>query len=112
MAATYNITIKKGATFRRKFTVKDSDNVAVNLTGCTPIGSLLPKSASEIPLTVANGKLTITNAVAGEVTLVLSATETAAYIWKAGRWYFNVLFPSGDVEDYLEGSITLSPLGG
>jgi hypothetical protein len=108
MAETYDITIKRGAMFRRVFTIKDSANNPINLTGATAVVKLIPKGLSPIDCTA-----TITNPTGGQVTLSISDETTATFTsWKSGRWYFNIGYSNGDVEDYLEGAVTLTDLGG
>lgn len=111
MAGQYTLSIKVGETLRKNFTVK-SNGLPVNLTGASPLMALLPNGSSQIACNPANGKLVVSDAIGGKLSLHLTAIETATYTWKRGKHYLSITFPNSDVKAYIEGPIILSPLGG
>lgn len=109
---TYDLALRRGSKYQRPFTYK-IDDVAVNLTGYTARAQIRrkadPESAVLFEATTANDKLEITDAVGGEMTLTITATETADFDFNLAVWDLELL--PGDVEAdafaLLEGSVTV-----
>jgi len=75
------LTIYQGATWRRVIRLADSNDDPIDLTGATVrmhVRATVSDTATLIELTEANGRATVTDAENGEVTLLISATDTAA----------------------------------
>ena len=79
MPATFDLTgdrrIFCGADYTYGITLKDGNNTAMNLTGCTLASQIRKTQASSDIL--ASFSATITGATAGTATLALSATTTS-----------------------------------
>lgn len=109
-AATYDFEIEQGATLLKPIQWKDSAGNAVNLTGCTARMQIRRSVASEevlLELTNANGKLSITP-LTGTVTMIFSATTTAAFTWSRAKYDLEIVSADGTVTRLIEGEITVS----
>lgn len=73
-AANLDFLIEQGATFKRTITLKDSDGVALNITGWTFSGQIRKKYDSPNALAT----FTCTNIGSGQFTIELSHTATSA----------------------------------
>lgn len=76
-ASKYNLTIEQGATFSRTLRLKDDTDTPINLTGSTFRGQLAAK-AGDTPIVAFTFTLADQNTNPGEVTMSLTATQTAA----------------------------------
>lgn len=79
-AGRKDFSIEKGATFSRVISLKNSDDTAVNLTGYTArmkIKAAYSSSSALVEMTTENGRITL-GGTAGTITLLISATDTAA----------------------------------
>lgn len=109
-AAQYDFEIEQGATLLKPIVWKDSAGVAVNLTGYAAKMQVRQSASSPdvlLELSNTNGKLTITP-LTGTVTMVFSATTTAAIDWKRGKYDLELTSADGTVTRLLEGEITVS----
>jgi zona occludens toxin (predicted ATPase) len=109
-AATYDFQLEQGATLLKPFVWKDSNGVAVNLTGYTAKMQVRRNTSADdvlLELSTINGKLTITP-LSGMVTMVFSATTTAAIDWTRGKYDLELTSGDGTVTRLLEGEITVS----
>lgn len=109
-AATYNITVEQGATWRKTITIKDNQTpaVVINLTGCTIAAQIRERYDDASPLasfTIENQDL-----VNGKFDLVLpyATTEALDIDGDAALWDLEVLFTDGDKKRYLQGSVTFN----
>lgn len=106
MSGKLDLTIEQGATFSRVITIKDSSNVAVNITSDTFAGQVRKRHQSgtvEATLTC-----TVTDGANGEVTATISATDTAAM--DSGDFVYDIEWTSGStVTRLLEGTATVTP---
>ncbi len=106
MAAITNFTIEQGTTFTTTVTVKQATGVAFNLTGYTPRAQMRKSfySTSKTDFTAA-----VEGAAAnGQVTLSLTATQTAALT--DGRYVYDIEIDNGTtVYRVLEGMVTITP---
>ncbi len=104
----FPIRLKSGITYRRTFTLKDEAGVAINITGCTVV--LTIKAATgDVVFSTANGKIVITNAVAGQFQLLITAAEITAFTWGVATHCLNFTYANGDVDDFLEGPAEVQP---
>jgi hypothetical protein len=72
-AGTHNITIEKGIDFEMTLELKDSDNVAINITGYTFKAEARRKSSTGVAATFT---VAITNASTGTVKVSMPASTT------------------------------------
>ena len=108
MAAYVELYMDQGATFNNVINITDDvTNTPVNVSGYT-VTSQIRRSYYSVNAT-ANIVCTITDASNGEVTMSLSAANTANI--KAGRYLFDVKTVDGSnvVSRILEGIITVTP---
>ena len=105
--AVHDITIQQGATFAKTLTIKDDDDVAVDITGNTFRGQVRKHHTSTD--TEASFTFTITNGAAGVVTWNLSATDSAAM--GHGKFYYDIEWVKSDstVVRLLEGIADVTP---
>jgi hypothetical protein len=104
MATKANLTIDQGSSFSTSIALTDNDGVALNLTGYTGAAQLRKHYTSSTAVT-----FTVTiDALNGEVTLSLTATQTAALT--AGRYVYDVELTIGStVSRVIEGIVTVTP---
>ena len=108
-AGDYDIICEQGATFSRTLTVKDSSGDARNLssfTGKMQVRKLVTSTDTLAELTTSNGKMTLN--ASGEISLSLTATETAA-ITSSGVYDLEITSSGGVVERVVEGNFNLIP---
>ena len=108
MAVISNIFIDAGADFTTTVTVTDSTGSAVDLTGYTHAAQIR-KSYDSAAATVAFTTAT-SNASAGQFTLVLSNTQTAAV--PHGRYVYDAVITQtsgGEKTRVVEGIVTINP---
>jgi len=106
-AGAYDITCEQGATFSRTLTVKDSNGNARDLSGYTArmqVRRTTSSSTTLVELTTENGRISLNSD--GEISLSLSATETAA-LTDEGVYDLEIEDSSGNVERVVEGSFNL-----
>ncbi len=104
-----DLCIPAGASFSRVIRWK-ADGANVNLTGFTARAQIRPTSASAtttLSLTTENSRIAL-GGTAGTITLVISATDTAAIA--AGRYVYDLELVSagGIVTRLLQGIVTVS----
>ena len=108
---TLILTIYQGSTFKRIIRLTDSTPEAIDLTGATArmhIRAAITDTATLIELTEANGRALITDEVGGEVTLVISATDTAALSFSKAVYDLEIEYNDGTVDRVLAGTVKLS----
>ena len=104
MATKANLIIDQGSTFTTTITLTDDDGNALTLLGYTGAGQIRKHytSSTAVSFTVNISPST------GEVTLSLTATQTAALT--AGRYVYDVELTTGSiVSRVLEGIVTVTP---
>ena len=109
-AATYDFQIEQGATLLKPIVWKDSSGTPINLTGYTAkmqVRSSVTSPTVLLELSTANNRLTI-NPSTGTVTMIFSATTTAAITWSRGKYDLELTSYDGTVTRLLEGEITVS----
>tara|TARA_B100000212_G_C26927559_1_gene344698 strand:- start:174 stop:506 length:333 start_codon:yes stop_codon:yes gene_type:complete len=106
MASISNIFIDQGATFTTTVTVTDANGDAVSLSGYS-VAAQIRKTFLSSSATAFTA--TISNASAGEITISLSPTQTAAL--EAGRFVYDVLITAsgGTKTRVVEGQVTVNP---
>lgn len=106
MAAFSEIVIEQGATFNTTINVEDTAGAAINLYGYTA-SSMMRKSYYSSSATVITS--TVTGTANGEVTLSVSAANTAALT--PGRYVYDVIItsPTSIVTRVVEGIVTVLP---
>ena len=108
MSAYVELYMDQGATFNNIINLTDdTTNAALNISGYT-VRSQMRRSYYSANAT-ANISCTISNSANGEITMSLSAENTANI--KAGRYLFDLetVNPGGVVTRVLEGIITVTP---
>tara|TARA_R100001509_G_scaffold20981_1_gene10932 strand:+ start:589 stop:921 length:333 start_codon:yes stop_codon:yes gene_type:complete len=106
MASISNIFIDQGATFTTTVTVTDANGDAVNLSGYSVAAQIRKTFLSS---TATAFTATISNASAGEITISLTPTQTAAL--EAGRFVYDVVITAsgGTKTRVVEGQVTVNP---
>lgn len=108
MAAYVELYVDQGATFNNIINITDdTTNTPVNIAGYTVTSQMRRSYYSTNPS--ANIICTITNAATGEITMSMTAANTANI--KAGRYLFDVetVDTLNFVSRILEGIITVTP---
>jgi hypothetical protein len=106
-----NLTIYQGATFRRIIRLTDSTNTAIDLSGATVrmhVRATLADTATLLELNETNGRAVVSDAVNGEVTLLVTATVTAALNFSKAVYDLEIQYSDGTVDRVLQGGIMLS----
>ena len=106
MAAFSEIVIEQGATFNTTINVEDTAGAAINLYGYTA-NSMMRKSYYSSSATIITS--TVTGTANGEVTLRVTAANTAALT--PGRYVYDVIItsPTSIVTRVVEGIVTVLP---
>lgn len=110
-AGRYDITIEQGATFRLNLVWKDSNGVAVNLTGYTArmqVRRAYGDTVAQLDLTTENGTITLGGA-AGTIEVVVPATQTDDLVASKGVYDLELSSGSGEVTRLIEGKVTIKP---
>jgi hypothetical protein len=103
LPANYDLIIYRGDYFPISVTIRDSNNVALNLTGYTAEALIKPDYASA---TTYAFTATIT-AATGKVDLLLPSTVSATLVPGSYIWDFQLTDPSGNVRTYIAGDVTV-----
>ncbi len=112
-----NLTIYQGATFRRKLKLEiapippETVGTPVDLTGATARMQVRLNAASDdvlLELNDSNGRLVITDEQSGELTMEISATDTAALDFTQGVYDMEIEYANGVVNRILYGNVKLS----
>lgn len=107
-AGKYNILIQQGADYIQPITIRDSTtNVPINLTGAVIAGQVREDYTSTTALvsfTVEN-----TDLPNGKFTLTIPSSATTTLNFQTGVYDVEVLYPSGQKDRLLQGSVVFSP---
>jgi hypothetical protein len=110
-AATMNITIEQGATYRKVLIWKTgTPETPVDLTDVTAraqIRAEIDADAVLLSMTTENGGITITP-LAGQIELYISADDTAEISWASGVWDLELVLADGDVVRLVKGRVRVS----
>ena len=108
MALEDSLQIKQGDDWAKVLTFTDSAGSAINLTGYT-VGFIAKKrkSDADAAAVINESSVTVTDAAAGQATVILTDTETAAI--PAGLYYYQarLLDGSGEYEQSREGILNV-----
>lgn len=109
-AGTYNIVCDQGSTLSRVITWKNSSGTPINLTSYTArmqVRDGYSATSSLLSLTTENGGITLGGAL-GTITLVASATDTAALT--PDQYVYDLEMITGStVTRLVQGSFTVTP---
>lgn len=106
-----NLVIYQGATFKRIVRLADATSTPIDLSGCTArmhVRAQIDAPETLIELTAANGRAVISDAENGEVTLLISATDTAALAFSKAAYDLEIEYHDGTVDRILAGTVKLS----
>lgn len=106
-----NLKINQGATFRFKFTWKDSKSRLIDLTGFVArmhVRAEVAASAVLIALNTENGGILL-GGKSGTISLYLSDAATSALSWAKGVYDIELVSPSGEVFRLVSGAVSVSP---
>lgn len=106
-----DLIIYQGSTFKRVIRLTDATPAAIDLTGSTArmhIRQAITDATPMIELNEANGRALITDAAAGEITLLITDEDTAALDFTKGVYDLEVEYSDGTVDRVLEGKVKLS----
>jgi hypothetical protein len=114
-AGSHDFECEQGSTFKQTITYADSTNTAINLTDHKARMQVRYARSGEADLVVqlneTNGRATITNATAGEITLLIDSTTTTTFV--AGNYHYDLEIYTADnpptVERILEGRFLVDP---
>ncbi len=94
----HDITIVQGATFSKKIQWKDANKTAIDMTGYTARMQIRAESdsaASLFELTTENGRILLNSPTTGDITLKVSATDTAAITFNTGVYDLELVHTDG-----------------
>jgi len=110
-AGIWNPTCEQGATFSHVITYSDELGAAIDLTGWTPrmdVRASKSKTATLIlSLTAANGRITVSDAAAGQITIAVPSSVTTALT--PGLYYYDIELEDvgGTIIRLLQGTFTV-----
>lgn len=105
------LTIYQGATFRRVVRLKDDAGDAIDLSGATVrmhVRAKVTTATTLLELNEANGRALITDAAGGEITLLVSAADTAALTFDSAVYDLEIEYAGSMVDRVLYGAVKLS----
>ena len=105
-AGNYNFILEQGATFNRILTVKEN-NSAMNLTNYTVASKM--RSTHDSGTVVGTFTCTISDATAGEITMQMTNSTTAAIEEGIYVYDLEITNSAGTVTRLMEGNITVNP---
>lgn len=109
-AEVHNLSVEKGASYEQIIRWTDDDGAPINLTSAT--AKMQVRQATNVSTVLfeastANGKLAIAGD-AGQITLTITAAESAAFTWSFGKYDLEVTTAGGLVYRLLRGTISIS----
>lgn len=110
-AASFDLTIEQGATFRQVFRWQNKSKQPFDLTGFT--AKLMMRQSVASPsalktLTTDDGSITL-GGQTGTITLFISAADTARIHWLLAVYDLVLYSPTGDVYRLVEGQVVVNP---
>tara|TARA_Y100000310_G_C20249947_1_gene608625 strand:- start:179 stop:514 length:336 start_codon:yes stop_codon:yes gene_type:complete len=105
-AGTYNFILEQGATFSRILTLKEN-NAVMDLTGYSVASKM--RSTHDSSTVVGTFTCTVSNASAGQITMLMSNTVTAAIEEAIYVYDIEITSGTGTVTRIMEGNITVNP---
>lgn len=110
-AATVSLIIQQGSDFSHTISLQNSDGSVFVLSGYSGKLQIRDRAGGAtllLEISTANARMTI-NSLAGQITLTLTNTITAAQTWRSGVYDLEITSGAGLVTRVMEGSITVSP---
>ena len=107
-AGEYDITIEEGSGFSLALTYEAPEDSPVDFTGSTARMHVREKFSSSdtlVELTTANGGIELTED--GEITLSMSAEDTADLTFSRGVYDLEIVPPSGEPYKIIKGNVFL-----
>lgn len=103
-----DLTIWKGATFRRKLTLFEGtvDGPPVNLAGYTGEVTIKNKPNGTVVKRLDSTNSGVIVTPDGGIEIYMSAEETAALTWIAAVYELKITAPNGDVDTLIYGKVT------
>lgn len=120
VAATYNMTIEQGATYRlvmvygRKSGTQDAQGNEIvdpyDITGCAARMQVRQRRDSEVLIsaTTLNGGILIPTGTDGKLIITISDEATDSLSVKKALYDLELSYPSGDVVRVMQGKVTIS----
>jgi hypothetical protein len=120
-AASYDLYIEQGATFRftmiygyKDGTLDSAGNanvVAYDITGCAVRMQIRARRGGEVLIsaTTSNGGIVITDPVNGKLQVTITDEATDSLTSTRAKYDLEISYPSGDVYRIIEGKVTISP---
>lgn len=105
------LTIYQGTTFRRVIRLTDSAGDPIDLSGATVrmhVRTKISDTATLLELTEDNGRALVSDAVEGEITLLVSDEDTASLDFTSGVYDLEIEYSNGTVDRVLYGTVKLS----
>ena len=107
----YNFVVRQGTTWRSAFTLyqTETSGPVVNLTGYS--ASLVVKDSAGdttplLTLSSDSGGIVLGGTL-GTISVLQTATQTAAYTWASGEYRLTLTPGAGDTDTYLYGTVTI-----
>lgn len=110
-AVTVPLIIQQGADFSHVVSIQNSDGTVFVLSGYSAKMQIRPAVGNNtilLELSTTNGRISI-NGLAGQLTLTLPNTLTAAMTWRSAVYDLEITSALSLIARVMEGSITLSP---
>ena len=105
-AGTYNFILEQGATFNRILTLKEN-NAVMNLTGYSVASKM--RSTHDSSTVVGTFTCTISDASAGQITMQMTNSTTAAIEEGIYVYDLEITNSAGTVTRIMEGNINVNP---
>lgn len=108
--ARLNLKIYQGATFRRVLRLTNAAGDPINLAGAVArmhIREEISSTTVLIALDDTNGRLTVTDEVGGEITLLIEDEDTGALNFTTGVYDLELEYSDNSVDRLLYGTVTL-----
>lgn len=108
-AGQLDLSIEKGATYRKVLIWKDSSKNIIDITGYTArmqIRSSVTAPSFLVELTTENSRITITGAE-GKIELYISDTDTSALQGTQGVYDLELISTTNDVIKLLRGNVSM-----
>jgi hypothetical protein len=109
-AGEYDITIEQGSGFSLPLTYEAPEGSLVDFTGSTArlhVRSKYSSTDALIELTTENGGIELTED--GEITLSMSAEDTAALSFSRGVYDLEIVPPAGEPYKIIKGNVFFAP---
>lgn len=108
MAASVDLFLEKGMTFRKQFFYKDAKGAPISLAGYSAkaqIRSTIDSETVILELSTSNGGITLSST--GEINILITAAQTAALTFREAAYDLVLTASNGDKLRLIEGAINL-----